>query len=138
MGNNKYPLNYFVVIFVLTIGLFTSCCNKKGPLVIKTIEINSPNLSESKELYAITTHKKNLNNVIDTLLLTTLNESNNYSFLLEIKASTPSHIFYIEDTNHRDTISHIEVLKIDCRGSVEDFTYQLNGKTSTAPKISFE
>ena len=133
---NGYPIIYLIGVFSLLI--LPSCCNKKGPLLIQTLEINYPNLQEPAGLYAITTQKKNTNAIIDTLFLTILNDSNDYSFLLEIKASTPSHIFYIDSTNYRDTVSHIEVLKTDCRGSVEDFTYRLNGSTSKALKITFD
>jgi predicted small lipoprotein YifL len=127
-------LQIIVIILLIT----TACCSKKGPLPVLHVDVVYKNLNEEENLYAVRTHKTDLSQVIDTVFLTELNAANAYTFSLEIRAATPSFLFFLENSADSNTLSHIEVLKMDCRGSVEEFQYRFNGVVMNERKVVVE
>lgn len=124
---------------IFSLLITSACCSKKGPLPVLLVDVVYKNLNAEENLFAIRTHKTDLSQVIDTVFLTELNAANAYTFSLEIHAATPSFIFFLENSaEDSNTLSHVEVLKMDCRGSVEEFQYRFNGVVMNERKVVVE
>lgn len=126
----------FYIIAVLAI-IMSACC--KGPYPIATLSISYPNLAEKSELKTYISDRNDISNIYDTVVFGELNESNSFTYVIEFDENSANYILFIDSTSYSDTISEIAYRrKSDCKETIEDFQYRLNGELRSDNKLTIE
>ena len=123
------------IILLGSILIYTqSCCNNKYPYEIATVTLRFEDLNDTdlSRAWAIETERNNPDAQVDSIFYGYLNESNNYSFLLEFDRSGPNGDYYIytDSVSAQNVITEVEVIVEEdkCKGDIVNYTYRFNGE----------
>ena len=121
------------IITGLLILSVQSCCNNKSPYEIAAVTVRFEGLNDvdMARAWVIETEQDNPGINIDSVFYGVMNQSNNFSFLLEFNRSALNGDFYI----HADSIQGQNVItdvavtveERKCKADILDYTYSFNG-----------
>lgn len=128
-----------IIILLVYFILISSDCGHIGGYPIAAVKLKYTNLMGSNTCIGIRSERTDFDAVIDTVILGTPREVNDFSVLIDFEENSLNYIIQILDTEHIDTISDIYFFRTDGRNStIEDFEYRFNGVLSSEYIIYIE
>lgn len=121
---------FYLFLFAVFVG---ACCS--GAYEVAVFRVVYPELNQDRQLYIKKYTQHNIQNVADTILVGDLKESNEYTQLIEIEEGIEAYVFFIPETNYKDSVYNIEVIRKKCDKNIKETTYTINGKLKEGTRI---
>lgn len=115
---------------IFLIVILGSCCKV---YLATGLTFHYPNLNSPAELKVYSINKENSELIMDTLLVTELNASNDYTYFVEFRSPEVYDYLIEVDSIYSDTITDYtyEVKGFNCNTRVESNEYLHNGSSQT-------